>query len=176
MEVTFNEVKTYAVGIAYGISQRGDKYASAFVSDENKPARFSQFSLFLDEDEYDKYGITDAMFDGMENSSRKTAKLETPIPLGNKCLCTAQHAPYGVLRDNGNYRWIHGTGFVMSAGSTQEQAENEAAIQVARRYENADAFADGDEHLKDYRKLVVFELSREELRNLIVTRKVKAVE
>lgn len=158
--------QAYAVGIAYGISQSNTKYASILVSKTAESSNFSQFSVFLQEDEYTKYGIKDSMFDGMKVGDRKTAKIE-PQDLGQYFFIIVDHAPYGVMRDNGKLRFVRKTSFCLPA-SAKAEIGTEAKTRLTRAYENADAFAKGSQFLDDYREYVLFEIDRESLAKIIL--------
>lgn len=158
--------QAYGVGIAYGLSAEGTRYASLLVSKTEKGSTFSPFSIFISEDEYSQYGITDDMFANMKNGDRKVTKLKTPVDLGNYWFVVVSHAPYGVTRNNGKLRFIRSTSFCLPEAD-KNAITAEAETRVMRAYERADAFAKGEAFYDDYRKLVVFDITREDLFDLL---------
>lgn len=157
--------QAYGVGIAYGISAEGTRYASLLVSKTEKGSTFSPFSIFISEDDYSQHNITDAMFENMKSGDRKVIKIE-PKDLGSYWFVVVDHAPYGIMRNNGKLRFIRTTSFCIP-NADKSAIPAEAKTRVMRAYERADAFAKGEAFYEDYRDLVVFDITREDLFELL---------
>lgn len=158
----------YAVAIATGKSAAGTSYANILVSSEDKPAKRSAYSIFLDlndQEELSKLGITDVETLKSEDGSRKVTVLPQAVPLGEGKLGTAVHAPYGVIKQGSDKPTFYRTTSVVALGTDSLTAVADRA--VMRAYERADCFAKGEAFLADYRKYVVFALDRDELERLL---------
>lgn len=157
----------YAVAIATGTSATGDKYANVLVSKEPKTTIRSSWSLFLDlndQEMLEKLNITDIEDFQAEDGSRKVTPIQ-PVTLFEGVLATVQHAPYGIYRQGSDKpRWIYSTSVVKTSNDSLQHLADNA---VRRAYERAEVFAKGETHLEDYRKYVVFAMSREELEKLL---------
>ena len=157
----------YAVAIATGTSAAGDQYANVLVSREPKATIRSSWSVFLDlndQEMFEKLKIEDLDAFRAEDGSRKVTPLE-PVALYEGILATVQHAPYGVYRQGSDKpRWIYSTSVVKTPNDSLQTLSDNA---VRRAYERAEVFAKGEAHLEDYRKYVVFAMSREELEKLL---------
>lgn len=157
----------YAVAIATGTSAAGDQYSNVLVSREPKATIRSSWSVFLDPNDqemFEKLKIEDLDAFRAEDGSRKVTPLE-PVALYEGILATVQHAPYGVYRQGSDKpRWIYSTSVVKTPNDSLQTLSDNA---VRRAYERAEVFAKGEVHLEDYRKYVVFAMSREELEKLL---------
>jgi hypothetical protein len=150
----------YAVAIATGISQEsGNKYANVQVSmDEN--AKRSPYSIYLDtsdEDMMSLLGNPELTY----SEERKVMRLEQPVKLkGLYKLYDLSHAPYKTAAG----RVIWGTSVVVRPDDNESLVINSA---IQRAYMRAESFFKGEKFLKDYKTYVLFDLSREELEDLL---------
>lgn len=159
----------YAVAVATGVSASGTSYANILVSSEDKPAKRSAYSVFLDLNDQEQLlelGITDVEALKSEDGSRKVTQLSQAVPLGEGKLGTVQHAPYGVIKAGSSKPTFYRTTSVVALGTDSLTAAADRA--VMRAYERADCFAKGEEFLADYRKYVVFAIDRDELERLLI--------
>lgn len=158
----------FAVAVATGVSATGTDYANILVSREDKPAKRSAYSVFLDvndEEQLQMLGIDDIEALKSEDGSRKVTPLKQAVSLGEGKLGTVQHAPYGVMKAGSTKPTFYRTTSVVALGTDSLSAVADRA--VSRAYERADCFAKGESFLADYRKYVVFEMSRDELERLL---------
>ena len=151
-----HEGDVYAVAIATGTSTDGRKYANVLLKKEAVLAIRSNYSLFLDPNDetlMNQLNLTDLTYS--EDGTRKVTLLKEPIKLQEKYkLISVSHAPYKV-----NDRVIRST-YCVCEESTVDRA-------VQRGFDRAESFFKNPEFYDDYRKFVLFDVSKEELESLL---------
>lgn len=156
-----HEGDVYAVAIATGTSTDGRKYANVLLKKEAILAIRSNYSLFLDPNDktlMNQLNLTDLTYS--EDGTRKVTLLKEPIKLQEKYkLISVSHAPYKV-----NDRVIRST-YCVCEESDSTQATVDRAVQ--RGFDRAESFFKNPEFYDDYRKFVLFDVSKEELDSLL---------
>jgi len=156
-----HEGDVYAVATATGTSKDGRKYANVLLKKEAILAIRSNYSLFLDPNDktlMNQLNLTDLTYS--EDGTRKVTLLKEPIKLQEKYkLISVSHAPYKV-----DDRVIRST-YCVCEESDSTQATVDRAVQ--RGFDRAESFFKNPEFYDDYRKFVLFDVSKEELESLL---------
>lgn len=158
----------FVVRIDTGVDKNNQQYMQLHVSSDES-AKTSGFRLFVRPDDelienyFDGFDIEE-FFD--ENGAKKRNVLDEPIPIGKGRLIEVTFAPckYKINDTDVTFMKSSERRVVLGADSS---AEAYADAMITRVYSKAEGFYWNYRKSDDYRKYVVFDMSSDELKDLL---------